>query len=87
MFHNKSLKLIVPFEKRNGGSWAGGSASYKIIFHITSSQWEDRDVFQLEVYYKFGRLLTGLPAQQKGAIARWYSNKTSQCPLCPLLRK
>ena len=31
-------------------------------------------VFQLEVYYKVDRLLT---AQQKGATARWYSNKTS----------
>ena len=34
-------------------------------------------VFQLEVYYKLDRLLTGLTAQQKGATARWYSNKTS----------
>ena len=34
-------------------------------------------VFQLEVYYKLDRLLTGLPAQQKGTTARWYSNKTS----------
>ena len=34
-------------------------------------------VFQLEVYYKADRLLTGLTAQQKGTIARWYSNKTS----------
>ena len=34
-------------------------------------------VFQLEVYYKVDRLLTGLPAQQKGTTARWYSNKTS----------
>ena len=33
--------------------------------------------FQLEVYYKVDRLLTGLPAQQKGTSARWYSNKTS----------
>ena len=36
-------------------------------------------VFQLGVYYKVGRLLTGLPAQQKGTTARWYSNKTSLC--------
>ena len=35
-------------------------------------------VFQLEVYYKVDRLLTGLTAQQKGTTARWYSNKTSQ---------
>ena len=33
-------------------------------------------VFQLEVYYKVVRLLTGLTAQQKGTTARWYSNKT-----------
>ena len=33
--------------------------------------------FQLEVYYKVDRLLTGLTAQQKGTTARWYSNKTS----------
>ena len=33
--------------------------------------------FQLEVYYKVVRLLTGLTAQQKGTTARWYSNKTS----------
>ena len=32
-------------------------------------------VFQLEVYYKVDRLLTGLTAQQKGTTARWYSNK------------
>ena len=34
-------------------------------------------VFQLEVYYKVDRLLTGPSAQQKGTAARWYSNKTS----------
>ena len=34
-------------------------------------------VFQLEVYYKADRLLTGLTAQPKGTTARWYSNKTS----------
>ena len=35
-------------------------------------------VFQLEVYYKVDRLLTGLTTQQKGTtIARWYSNKTT----------
>ena len=34
-------------------------------------------VFQLEVYYKIDRLLTGLTAQPKGTTARWYSNKTS----------
>ena len=34
-------------------------------------------VFQLEVYYKVDRLLTGLTAQQKGLTAQWYSNKTS----------
>ena len=33
-------------------------------------------LFQLEVYYKVDRLLTGLTAQQKGTNARWYSNKT-----------
>ena len=34
-------------------------------------------VFQLEVYYKADRPLTGLTAQQEGTTARWYSNKTS----------
>ena len=34
-------------------------------------------VFQLKVYHKVDRLLTGLAAQQKGTTARWYSNKTS----------
>ena len=34
-------------------------------------------VFQLEVYYRVDRLLSGLTAQQKGTTARWYSNKTS----------
>ena len=34
-------------------------------------------VFQLEVYCKVDRLLTGLIAQLKGTTARWYSNKTS----------
>ena len=32
-------------------------------------------VFQLEVYYKVGRLLTGLTAQQIGTTTPWYSNK------------
>ena len=31
-------------------------------------------VFQLEVYYKVDRLLTGLTAQQTGTTAWWYSN-------------
>ena len=34
-------------------------------------------VFQLEIYYKVDRLLTGLTAQPKGTTAQWYSNKTS----------
>ena len=34
-------------------------------------------LFKLEVYYKVDRLLTGLTAQQKGATAQWFSNKTS----------
>ena len=34
-------------------------------------------VFQLEVYYRVDRLLTGLTAQQIGTSARWYSNKTT----------
>ena len=34
-------------------------------------------VFQLEVYYRVDRLLTGLTAQQKGTTAQWYINKTS----------
>ena len=29
-------------------------------------------LFQLEVYYKVDRLLSGLSAQQKGTTARWY---------------
>ena len=33
--------------------------------------------FQLEVYYKVDRLLTGLTAQPKGTTARWYSNEIS----------
>ena len=33
-------------------------------------------VFQLKVYYKVDRLLTGLTAQQIGTTARWYLNKT-----------
>ena len=33
-------------------------------------------VFQLEVYYKVDRLLTGLTAK-KGTAAWWYLNKTS----------
>ena len=36
-------------------------------------------VFQGDVYYMVDRLLTGLAAQQKGATAQWYSNKTSIC--------
>ena len=32
-------------------------------------------VFQLEVFYKVERLLTGLTAQQKGTTDQWYSNK------------
>ena len=34
-------------------------------------------VFQLEVYCKVDRILTGVTAQQKGTTAWWYSNKTS----------
>ena len=34
-------------------------------------------VFQLEVYCKVDRLLIGLTAQQKGATAQWFLNKTS----------
>ena len=34
-------------------------------------------VFQLAVYYKVDRLLTGLTVQQKGTTAQWYSNKTT----------
>ena len=37
-------------------------------------------VFQLEVYHKLDRLLTGITAQQKGTTARWYSNKISLYP-------
>ena len=33
--------------------------------------------FQLKVFYKADGLLTDLIAQEKGTIARWYSNKTS----------
>ena len=35
--------------------------------------------FQLEVYSKVDRILTGLTAQQKGTTAQWSSNKTSLC--------
>ena len=34
-------------------------------------------VFQIEVYYKVEKFLTGPYAQQKGTTAWWYSNKTS----------
>ena len=34
-------------------------------------------VFQLEVYYKVDKLLTGLTAQQEGTTARRYTNKTT----------
>ena len=34
-------------------------------------------LFQLEIYYKVDRLVTGPTAQQKGTTAQWYSNKTS----------
>ena len=34
-------------------------------------------VFQLEVYSKVDRLLSGLTAQLKGTTAWWYSNKAS----------
>ena len=39
-------------------------------------------VFQLEVYYKVDRLLTGLTTQPKGTTALWYSNKTSLNDFC-----
>ena len=38
--------------------------------------WQHWLVFQLEVYYKIDRLLTGLPNQQRWTTAQWYSNKT-----------
>ena len=41
-------------------------------------------VFQLEVYYKIDRLLT---AEQKGTIARRYSNETSLHKIEMLLRE
>ena len=31
-------------------------------------------VFQLEVYYKVDRLLTGIAPQQIGTTTQWYSN-------------
>ena len=34
-------------------------------------------IFQLEVYYRVGRLLFGLTAQPKGTTTQWFSNKTS----------
>ena len=43
-------------------------------------------VFQLEVYYKVDRLLTGITAQQKGTTARWYSNKISLLILIQLAK-
>ena len=33
--------------------------------------------FQLEVYYKVDRLLTGLTTQQRGTTVQWFSNKSS----------
>ena len=48
------------------------------MFYLNSTlNFEIPPVFQLEVYYKVDRLLTGLTAQQKGTTAPWYSNKTS----------
>ena len=44
-------------------------------------------VFQLDIYYKVDRLLTGLTAQPKGTTARWYLNKTSLCHSFHELRK
>ena len=38
-------------------------------------------VFQVEVYYKVDRLLTGLTTQPT-TTARWYSNKTSLNDFC-----
>ena len=31
-------------------------------------------LFQLEVYYRVDRLVTGVTVQQKGTTVRWYSN-------------
>ena len=42
-------------------------------------------IFQLEVYNKVDRVLTGLTAQQKGRIGLWYSNKTSLVKIEALL--
>ena len=53
---------------------------YIELFYLNSTLYFGKPtvlVFQLEVYYKVDRLLTGLTAQQKGTTARWYSNKTS----------
>ena len=49
-----------------------------VLFEFHLKFWNTASmVFQLEVYYKVDKLLTGLTAQQKGTTARWYSNKTS----------
>ena len=48
------IKTTVPLEKKKGGRGHGlvGSASHIIIFHITSSQWEDRDIlFEFHLKY------------------------------------
>ena len=44
-------------------------------------------VFQLEVYYKVDRPLTGLTAQLKGTTAGWYSNKTSLSTIHDITRE
>ena len=49
-----------------------------VLFEFNLKFWNTAIlIFQLEVYYKVDRLRTGLTAQQKGTITRWYSNKTS----------
>ena len=42
------------------------------MFYLNSTLIPPVSVFQLEVYYKVDRLLTGLTAQQKGATALDY---------------
>ena len=52
-----------------------GITNHIEMFYLNSTL--NFGIFQVEVYYKVDRLLTGLTAQQKGTTARWNSNKTS----------
>ena len=60
--------------------WELDVEDYEILFYLNSTLNFGIPpvlVFQLEVYYKEDRLLTGLTAQQKRTTDWWYSHKTS----------